>query len=202
MIGESDMSYSLDAISDNCYSDSTVLINKLDIRDEALLNEVEVTLVSAKTALWENSPIYDTFDFAHYKAIHRFLFEDLYEWAGQVRTVNISKKGTSFCPFEEIEDQANRIFTRLHDHERFINLERGEFLSEIVDFYCVTNQLHPYREGNGRTQRLFITQLIHNAGYEDFDFANVDGDLLMIATIQSANSVTDLLRKLFAELVP
>ena len=71
-----------------------------------------------------------------------------------------------------------------------------------MDFYYVTNQLHPFREGNGRTQRLFITQLIQNAGYEEFDFADIDGDLLMIATIQSANGVTDLLRKLFAELVP
>ena len=187
------MPYSLDAITDNCYPGTTVLVNKLDIRDEALLSEVEATLVSAKTAFWENNPLLSTFDFAHYQAINLFLFEDLFDWAGQIRTVNISKKGTRFCLFEDIEDQASRIFSRLSSRELFVNLDHREFLSEIVDFYCVTNHLHPFREGNGRTQRLFITQLIRNAGY-DFDFADVDGDLLMTATIQSANGVSDLLR--------
>lgn len=56
----------------------------------------------------------------------------------------------------------------------------------IVDFYCVTNMLHPFREGNGRTQRIFISQLIRYAGY-DIDFSAIDPDELMIATIQSAN---------------
>ena len=83
------MLYSLDAIADNCYPDTTVLINKLNIQDEVLLKEVEATLVSAKTALWENAPLQKSFDFMHYKAIHQFLFEDLYDWAGRVRTVDI-----------------------------------------------------------------------------------------------------------------
>jgi len=194
------MSYSLDAIPDNCYPKTTVLINKLNIRDEALLNEVEATLVSAKTALWDSTPRLSTFDFTHYKAIHEFLFEDLFDWAGQTRSVNISKKGTRFCPYEDIESLAYRIFTRLKKHKHFTSMHRNEFLSEIVDFYCVTNYLHPFRESNGRTQRIFVAQLIHNAGYR-FDFADVDIDLLMIATIQSANGVTDLLKKLFEEFV-
>lgn len=71
-------------------------------------------------------------------------------------------------------------------------------MDEIVDFYCVTNDLHPFREGNGRTQRAFLTQLIRNAGY-DLNWSEVDGDLLMIATIQSAQGVTDLLRKIFED---
>ena len=194
------MAYSLDPISDNCYPGTTVLVNKLNIRDEAALNDVEATIVSAKTALWMDNPMQRNFDFTHYKAIHRFLFEDIYDWAGQIRAVNISKKGTRFCPPENIETQADLIFARLLDRKLYANLERREFISEIVEFYCITNDLHPFREGNGRTQRIFITQLINNAGYE-FDFADVDGDILMIATIQAANGVTDLLRGLFEELI-
>jgi len=194
------MPYSLDPIADNCYPGTTVLVNKHNIQDEALLNEIEATVVSAKTVLWEQNPLLSTFDFAHYKAIHRFLFEDLFDWAGEVRTVNISKKGTSFCPFGDIETLADSIFARLHSRKLFRDLELSEFISEIVDFYCVTNDLHPFREGNGRTQRIFITQLIRNAGYE-FDFTYVDGDLLMIATIQSANGVTDLLTELFEKMI-
>jgi len=131
------MGYSLDPIADNCYPETTVLINKLNIMDEALLNEVEATLVSAKTAIWENNPLYNTFDFAHYKAIHGFLFEDLYDWAGQIRTVNISKQGTHFCPHDEIEDLSNRIFSRLHKRKFFRKLDYKEFLLEILDFYCI-----------------------------------------------------------------
>lgn len=77
-------------------------------------------------------------------------------------------------------------------------MSHGKFVKEIVDFYCVTNVLHPFREGNGRTQRAFFTQLIRNAGYE-ISFANIDPDLLMLATIQSAQGVTDLLERIFDE---
>ena len=75
-------------------------------------------------------------------------------------------------------------------------LPNCEFVDEIVDFYCSTNALHPFREGNGRTQRAFFTQLIRNAGYE-FSFADMDTELLMIATIQSAQGVNDLLEEIF-----
>lgn len=192
------MGYSIDSISANCYPGTSVLINKFDIRDEEKLNEVESVLVSAKYAEWMSKPKCETFDFAHYKSIHRFLFSELYDWAGQVRTVNISKKGTSFIDAEHIEEQAALIFSRLKACHCFCGLPHDEFVEEIVDFYCATNILHPFREGNGRTQRAFLTQLIRNAGY-DINFSDMDTDLLMIATIQSAQGVTDLLRIIFKE---
>ena len=192
------MGYSIDPISANCYSGTTVLINKFDIREEGKLNEVEGVLTSARYAEWLRAPKAKTFDFDHYKAIHRFLFSDLYDWAGEVRTVNISKKGTQFAPVEQIESQAMQIFEQLKTQNFFKGLSRNEFVDEIVDFYCVTNFLHPFREGNGRTQRVFLTQLIRNASY-DISFADMDTDLLMIATIQSAQGVTDLLKAVFSE---
>ena len=192
------MGYSIDPISANCYLDSTVLINKFDIRDEEKLNEVESVLASARFAEWVNAPKADSFDFEHYKAIHYFLFSDLYDWAGQIRTVNISKKGTKFTSAENIEEQATLIFKRLRNCNYFRGLDHSEFVDEIVDFYCVTNALHPFREGNGRTQRVFLTQLIRNAGY-DINFADMDTELLMIATIRSSQGVTDMLKLLFSE---
>ncbi|MBQ2959747.1 MAG: Fic family protein [Oscillospiraceae bacterium] len=192
------MGYSIDPISANCYPDTTVFINKFDIRDEEKLNEVESVLASVRYAEWLNAPKADSFDFEHYKAIHHFLFSDLYDWAGQIRTVNISKKGTNFTPAENIEEQTALIFKRLKNCNYFKGLKHSEFLEEIVDFYCVTNALHPFREGNGRTQRVFLTQLIRNAGH-DINFADMDTELLMIATIQSAQGVTDMLRQMFWE---
>ena len=192
------MGYSIDPISANCYQDTTVLINKFDIRDEEKLNEVESVLASARYAEWLNTPQLSSFDFEHYKAIHKYLFSDLYDWAGQIRTVNISKKGTKFTSAEDIETQAALIFKRLKNCNYFKGLAHNEFANEIVDFYCITNALHPFREGNGRTQRVFITQLIRNAGY-DINFADMDTELLMIATIQSSQGVTDMLKQLFFE---
>ena len=194
------MAYSIDPIQDNCYPGTTVLVNKLHIHDEAALQEAETLATYVNASKLEQCPLEGVFDFAHYKAVHQFLFSDLYDWAGQIRTVDISKKGTRFCSAENIERQAELIFHRLKERNYFKNLPHGEFVDEIVDLYCVTNDLHPFREGNGRTQRAFLTQLIRNAGY-DINWAEVDGDLLMIATIQSAQGVTDLLKRILNEAV-
>lgn len=192
------MGYSIDPISANCYPDTTVLINKFDIRDEEKLNEVESVIASARYAEWDSAPKVCSFDFDHYKAIHRYLFSDIYDWAGEIRTVDISKKGTQFVPAADIDLLAKAAFDRLKERNCFKNLAHDAFVDEIVDFYCVTNKLHPFREGNGRTQRAFLTQLIRNAGY-NISFADMDTDLLMIATIQSAQGVTDMLKQIFLE---
>lgn len=192
------MSYSIDAITDGCYENTTCLINKFDIRDEEKLKKVEADITFAKATILESNPISDKFDLEHYKAIHRFLFEDIYVWAGSFRTVDMAKKGTSFCSADQLDDVAKNCFGRLAENNLFSDLDRDEFVDAIVDFYCVTNMLHPFREGNGRTQRIFISQLIHHNGY-DFDFSDIDSDDLMIATIQAANGVTDFLKQLFDE---
>lgn len=190
------MSYSIESITDGCYPGTTVLKNKLGIQDEEVLKETEALMTYINGAKLEEKPLAGEFDFSHYKAIHRFLFSALYDWAGEICRVDISKKGTVFCPAAEIEDRAEKIFKRLKAHNFFMDLPKDDFVDEITDFYCVTNALHPFREGNGRTQRAFLTQLIRNAGYA-VNFSELDMDLLMIATIQAAQGVTDLLKQFF-----
>lgn len=192
------MSYSIEPSNADCYEGTTCLINKLDIHDEEQLSQMEGGITLAKASILEDNPISETFDFEHYKAIHKFLFEDIYDWAGKIRTVNLSKKGTHFVNADEIESTAEKCFARLKSENYFQNQDFDEFVDNIVDFYCVTNMLHPFREGNGRTQRVFITQLIHFNGY-DFNFGDIDNDDLMIATIQAANGVTNFLKQLFEE---
>ena len=194
------MAYSLEPLSDGCYPGTAVLINKLDIRDDKKLAQVEADVTKLRIAQWEIRPLADTFDFEHYKAIHRYLFDDLYDWAGQVRTVNLVKKGTQFCPAQEIESRGKLIFDRLRKLNYLRNMGYSDFADELTDFYCSTNELHPFREGNGRTQRLFLSQIARNAGYS-LNFSEVDGDLLMIATIQSAQGVTDLLKQVLGDAV-
>lgn len=109
--------------------------------------------------------------------------------------MDLSKRGTRFCPAQEIETRAELIFARLHQLDFLRSMEHGNFVEKLTDLYCSTNELHPFREGNGRTQRLFLSQLVRNAGYT-LNFSEVDGDLLMFATIQAAKGVTDLLKEL------
>ena len=192
------MPYSINSITNDCYEGTTCLINKLGIKDEETLKQVEGNITFAKWAELEANPISLDFDFDHYKAMHKYLFEDLYDWAGTVRKIDISKKGTNFVPASDIENVAKGIFDRLKKENFFKNKNKNDFIDNIVDFYSSTNMLHPFREGNGRTQRVFITQLIRFFGY-DFDFSNIDSDELMIATIKSANGDNTLLKELFTE---
>ena len=194
------MSYSIDSLTDNCYEGTSCLINKLDIRDEKQLDIMESHITLAKISIFQHNPIDGNFDFEHYKAIHKFIFEDLYDWAGVPRTVDLSKKGTSFVKAENIEKIATACFERLKNQNYFKDLDMDDFVEKMTDFYCVTNNLHPFREGNGRTQRVFLSQLALNAGYE-MNFADMDTDELMVATIQAANGVDTYLKDVLREII-
>lgn len=186
------MGYELDSIQDNCYPDTSTLINKLDITDQDTLDEIEQTLTSINFVDAITSIPFTNVDFDFYKLLHHKLFFELYDWAGQVRTINISKKGTNFCDAKEINNQGNSIFNFLKKNNYYQNCCKEEFITNMVDLYCNINYLHPFREGNGRTQRLFLTMLINNAGYS-IHFGKMDLDELMIATIYSSQGNIDLL---------
>ena len=193
------MAYSIDSTTDGCYPGTTCLVNKLGIQDELALTETEAAVVFGKASLLDQQPISGNFDFEHYKRIHHFLFCDLYDWAGQIRTINISKKGTVFVPATEIEPCADVCFRRLAEFSGE-GLSHHELAEEIADFYHTVNMLHPFREGNGRTQRVFFTQWIRSLGY-DLDWSSADPDAFMIATIYAAQGVIDQLVDFFEQTI-
>lgn len=119
---------------------------------------------------------------------------------GQTTNGGYFKERHTVCPAAQIESTAKAIFARLEKQRFLVGLDRTHFISAIVDFYERTNELHPFREGNGRTQRVFLSQLTRHAGYT-LDFGRVDPDDLMIATIQAAGGVDDFLKVLFDEMV-
>jgi cell filamentation protein len=194
-----DMAYSIDSTTDGCYPGTTCLVNKLGIQDELALAETEAAVVLGKASLLDQQPIPGVFDFDHYKRIHQFLFCDLYDWAGQIRTINLSKKGTAFVPAAEIESCAVACFKRLAEFSGE-GMSHRELAEEVADFYHTVNMLHPFREGNGRTQRIFFTQWIRSLGY-DFDLSSVDPDAFMIATIYAAQGVMDQLADFFEQMI-
>lgn len=193
------MAYSIESSSDNCYEGTTCLINKLDIRDEEKLEKVEAAIVLGKATLLDQQPIQGDFDFDHYKRIHRFLFEDLYDWAGQIRNVELSKKGTAFVPVDEIEPCADACFKRLQKFQG-AELNQHELAMEVADFYHTVNMLHPFREGNGRTQRVFFSQWVQEIGYH-LNLTAVDPDEFMFATIYAAQGVMDQLVDCFEKMI-
>lgn len=164
-----------------CYPASNVLINKLNITDAQTLSIAEREITSVKLAYAKLNPINGNFDLKHLQDIHRFLFEEIYPWAGELRQVNIAK-GNQFCLSHNLEMYADSIFSKLKKENYLIecdNLPRrlAYYLSEI-------NVLHPFREGNGRTQRLFIEYLADNAG-ATVDFSDVSPEEMIVASAES-----------------
>lgn len=190
------MTYSVTSSSDGCYPGTTVLINKLGITDQETLDEVESIAVTLHSTEIESESPNTPFTFDFYCNLHKRLFGDLYEWAGELRSIDFSKKGTSFYPAGELRELGKAKFDRLSDMNEFRGADRLQIIDEITDLYHELNMLHPFREGNGRTQRLFFTLLIRRLGYS-ISFSECDTDELMMATIYAAQGITSYLHSFF-----
>lgn len=154
-----------------CYPQSNVLINKLGITDAGHLHEAEREITSLRISRAKVQPIQGTFDLKHLMAIHRYIFGDIYAWAGEIRWVNISK-GNVFCQAQYIEQNANELFTKLK-HESYLGtVSPNEIPLRLAHYLGEINVIHPFREGNGRAQRLFIEYLAQRNGYT-VDFSTV-----------------------------
>lgn len=193
------MAYSIEASPGGCYEGTACLVNKLGIRDEVLLMQTESAYTLARASYLELHPLIGGFDLPHYQSIHRFLFSDLYEWAGELRQVDLSKKGTVFVPAADIERCANAYFLRASQID-FSALGRREVAAELADLYSTLNMIHPFREGNGRVQRIFFRQWASHLGF-DIDFTDIDTDRFMVATIYAAQGVLDDLIDVFDQLL-
>lgn len=147
-----------------CYPNSRTLKNKLNIHDFDRLWEAERRLVKYREVELLNAGINGRFNFEHLKRIHAYLFQDIYDWAGEVRMVDIAK-GNLFCRCFAIEAEAERIFGELRQEKYLRNKKAGDFAKRLAYYLAEINALHPFREGNGRTQREFIRQLAYQNGY-------------------------------------
>jgi cell filamentation protein len=144
------------------YKGTTVLKNKIGLRDQDRLSAFEVEMTTSRAE--EPLPA-GNFDTAHYRAIHRHLYQDVYRWAGRYRSVRMSKGGNHFCYPENILAQMNALFQQL----RAVNFLRGMdadcFVSKAARFLGDLNAIHPFREGNGRTQLTWLALLADRAGH-------------------------------------
>ena len=165
---------------------SKVFRNRLGITDRAELAAVEKRFTLARIAQLDRRRLPGRYDLDHLRAFHWTIFQDVYPWAGQLRTVLIVKAGASFCLPHQIEDTAADIFDRLAAAEHLRGRRREGFLDGLTALLAEVNALHPFREGNGRTQRAFLGQLARDAGYR-LRWEAVDRD----ANIDAARAAAD-----------
>lgn len=173
-------SYDYEWDKEYCYPNSNVLINKLNIKNSKDLSIAEREITAVKLAYAKQNIINGDFDLQHLQQIHKFLFEDIYSWAGELRHVNIAK-GNQFCLAQNLESYADTIFSKLKDEKYLVGVQN---IADKLAYLSEINVLHPFREGNGRTQRLFIEYLALNAGYR-VDFSDVTPEEMIIASAES-----------------
>jgi cell filamentation protein len=167
---------------------SGYLRNLLGIKDSEELSKAETALVLNRCYELELASLDKTddkeCDFQHLKDIHKHLFQDVYDWAGQVRHVDLAKGETRFLPYQLIERGAYSIFSELKEHNYLKGLDANEFSKNAGYYLGEINHIHSFREGNGRTQREFINHLAHNNGYH-IEWRNVTQKEMIEASIEA-----------------
>ncbi|HMS44220.1 MAG TPA: Fic family protein [Alphaproteobacteria bacterium] len=141
------------------------LKNKLKIKDHVKLDQAEAALTADRLAEIEINGPKGPFNYDRLKATHHYIFQDVYEWAGQPRIINISKGHSDFTPSYLIQHNVENLFKRLEKDNFLKDLKPREFAGKVTEFFAYLNQIHPFREGNGRTQRAFTEALAKQAGY-------------------------------------
>ncbi|WP_447987930.1 Fic/DOC family protein [Achromobacter spanius] len=164
--------------------DTGVLRNRFGISDQSELDRVEATFAAVRSYELAVSPVRGEFDLAHLQQIHQRLFGDVYDWAGKIRTVDISKGTTRFASHEQITSYAPQITRPLSREGLLKGLAPDSFSERAGHYLGELNVLHPFREGNGRSIREFIGQLARDAGY-GIDWQGVDRGEMTKASIEA-----------------
>jgi cell filamentation protein len=141
-----------------------VLRNRLGLTTEAELRHAEAQITLAKMTRLDQHPVPGTFDLPHLQAIHKEIFGDIYPWAGEIRSIEVAK-GTPFCPVGNIPSFAGDIFRGLARDNHLRGVDQQTFTHKAAELLGDINALHPFREGNGRAQRAFLSHVADHAGY-------------------------------------
>jgi cell filamentation protein len=185
---------------------SGILTNRFGLTDQESLDRAESNAVSVRSILLQLNPLKGDFDSEHLKAIHSYLFRDVYEWAGQYRTMPLAKaedvrggRITRFTPPDLIERELKHVFDELANEHFLEGLPRREFARKIAALLSEINRIHPFREGNGRAQRQLVRQLADSLGFK-LHFEVVSKERLIQASILSANGDVAMMERLLDEI--
>lgn len=147
-----------------CFPGTSILRNLQGLHDEQSLAEAERALTEIAAQSIDFTP--PPYTLTYLQDVHRQLFADLYDWAGELRTVDISKDDTHFCTTARIEPEAQKLFEAFALADWYQGLGRQELVTACAVLFGDLNVVHPFREGNGRALRILFEHIIVNAGYE------------------------------------
>ena len=187
-----------DADDTYCYPGTDVLRNKAELTNANELDAYEGELSTLRSIQLIENPVLGKFDLAHLQNIHLALFQDVYDWAGKIRTVDISRGNSRFANVRFIESAANDIFNKLARENRLKGLDANDLSKRLAHYLSEINALHPFREGNGRVQRIFISQLSEEAGYK-LDYSDLEQEQIYRAMELAFNGDESILANLILE---
>jgi cell filamentation protein len=177
-----------------------VLRNIPGITEQSLLDRYEGAATADALARLHFNPVQGCFDRKHLQAIHRAIFAEVYAWAGEMRQVNIQKPGSfPFATAQFLPQNLDDLFAKLKKENRLKGLQREQYVERTAYFLGELNALHPFREGNGRTQREFFRQLAAEAGFR-LNWSLTDRKEMIAASVESHllgknERMTELIRK-------
>jgi len=180
-----------------CYPGTSVLINRLDIRDQAALDAFEADATAERSS---HEMPQGSLDYDSYLAIHRHLFQDVYDWAGSIRTVRLAKQGSSFCYPEFIDREMQRLFSELEKQKHLRDQRPDVFAASAAHFLAELNANHPFREGNGRTQLSFLALLAEQANHP-LALERLDPSAMLQAMVESFGGNEQPLAAIIGELI-
>ena len=175
-----------------CYPSTNTLKNYFDIMDSERLNAVEGDIVTTKAESIEYIEI-TGFSLGHLKRVHKHLFGDIYPWAGELRTCDISKGDTRFCSCLYLEKESIKL-------EKEFTVDVFRFAESIASIYSEINVLHPFRDGNGRATRLYIEMLAATYGFS-VDWSTIDAPTWIKACIGGYYGDNSGLTSIFEEVL-
>ncbi|MGF7049462.1 cell filamentation protein [Paenibacillus sp. DS2015] len=178
--------FSVDNYSNSryCYPDSDVLINVPGFIEQKQLDAFERIVTLDRLRLLYLKPLKDKYNRSHLCNIHRFIFKDVYPFAGELRDEDIAKDNFLFANVQFLVSQTDQLLDELRNEDILKNLPFDMFIERLTYYLTELNVLHPFREGNGRTQREFIRCIALESNYS-IDWGSVDASTMLKAMIQS-----------------
>jgi cell filamentation protein len=169
------------------YPGTSVLRNLAEIHDSSALRHFESVSTFRRILELEYTALPGSLDAEHLQAIHRYIFQDVYSWAGKLRTLDIGKQGRWFCRPDYIDKSLTELLAKLGDESFLRSTSLDTFVSRAAHYLGELNAIHPFREGNGRAQREFIRELALQAGF-GMDWSKVSREEMYPASEISFNT--------------
>lgn len=188
--GDADMNY-----DHYVYPGTNVLKNKFGITDSRKLEAAERESTNLRAGQLQNQGVTGKFDKEHLRALHKYIFGDVYDWAGEFREINIYKGTSDFADVDRIGTELDVLFKDIQDKDYFRGMPREQTVKGLASTIDRLNRIHPFREGNGRTQRAFVGQLALNAGY-DLDLTKISENDMRDASRAAARGQMNLMEYL------